>query len=265
MKLLPQDFGSDPDVMAALRGFTQSCNEAYVATVKLKKPKDSKDLEQSLEMEPDDAMEFFEVCDIMMGTSAVKEALADQFNKTKQPPNSMIIDMQKEIIECLGFEKEHGIKTLTKITQSVPALGARMQRFARIAHQSCTEAALGPEGMRRLAEKNRAAHELDTKIREEVSSMTAKEKRSFVEDVLPRQLEHAKVMRDLNEAGKMRYSQSLTEAEQKELRKLSVILSSFGPKGGNTPNNQDGHQHGPNCSHGHHHGHGHQCSHGHDH
>ncbi len=31
-------------------------------------------------------------------------------------------------------------------------------------------------------------------------------------------LEHAKVMRDLNEAGKMRYSQSLTEAEQKELR-----------------------------------------------
>ncbi len=41
----------------------------------------------------------------MMGTSEVKQVLADEFAKTKQPPNATIIDMQKEMIECLGFEK----------------------------------------------------------------------------------------------------------------------------------------------------------------
>ncbi len=51
-------------IVAVLLGFTEACNEAYVATVRLKKPKDSKNLEQSLEMQPDDAMEFFEVCDM---------------------------------------------------------------------------------------------------------------------------------------------------------------------------------------------------------
>ncbi len=41
----------------------------------------------------------------MVGTNAVREALAAEFDRTKQPPNSMIIDMQQDIIECLGFEK----------------------------------------------------------------------------------------------------------------------------------------------------------------
>ncbi len=30
----------------------------------MKKPKDPQDLERSLEMQPDDVMEFFEVCDM---------------------------------------------------------------------------------------------------------------------------------------------------------------------------------------------------------
>ncbi len=40
---------------------------------------------------------------------------------------------------------------------------------------------------------------------------------------LSTKLEHAKVLREFDELGKMRYSQSLTETEQVELRFFSFI------------------------------------------
>ncbi len=70
-----------------------------------------------------------------------KEELKEIFRRTGKPPNTRIVDIQKGIIQLLGFEPEFGVSCLNKINEDFPGdreMMAKMQYFALSAEIACT-------------------------------------------------------------------------------------------------------------------------------
>jgi hypothetical protein len=133
-----------------------------------------------------------------MALRSTQDRLTAEYKKTNEPPNALIIEMQKDMLACLGWDREYGVSYLQKLQAQgmTPQVGERMRLFATTAHNACNAAVMGPEKMKLMAARQRIAMEREIRMRQEVGKMSAKEKRDFVKEVMPRQVEHAKVRRE---------------------------------------------------------------------
>ena len=88
-------------------------------------------------------LEFFDACNTKMQLPSTRELLAEQFKRTKQPPNELIIKLQKDMLETLGFEREWACGKLNRIGQDFGEdreLVQGMQAWAAMAQQACRRA-----------------------------------------------------------------------------------------------------------------------------
>ena len=129
-------------------------------------------------------MEFFDACNTKMQLPSTRELLADQFKRTKQPPNELIIKIQKDMLETLGFEREWACGKLNRIGQDFGEdreLVQGMQAWAAMAQQACRRAqADGDPSLRPDSKEMRQIVELQTKARQELATMSSSDKAAFL-------------------------------------------------------------------------------------
>ena len=85
-------------------------------------------------------LEFFDVCNAKMNTMRFRDALNAHWRATKTPPNQLIIDAQRGVLEALGVEKEHGCQRLSGIQRDFPndqEVHTKMQIWMHTAQETC--------------------------------------------------------------------------------------------------------------------------------
>lgn len=104
-------YANDAEVVRARDDFVQSAMNTYLNVIERRKPAV---LERVKPMPKEIIMEFFDACNTKMGTVDFQLQLKKEFDRTGQMPNQMIVDAQRDMLEVLGFERDHGCECLSK-------------------------------------------------------------------------------------------------------------------------------------------------------
>ena len=133
------EFGDDREVLEASFGFMRGAQTAYVDVVEAVAPPRSR-LLKSGPIARETVLEFFDVCNAKMNTMRFRDALNAHWRATKTPPNQLIIDAQRGVLEALGVEKEHGCQRLSGIQRDFPndqEVHTKMQIWMHTAQETC--------------------------------------------------------------------------------------------------------------------------------
>ena len=163
-----------------------------------------------------------------MQLPSTRELLADQFKRTKQPPNELIIKLQKDMLETLGFEREWACGKLNRIGQDFGEdreLVQGMQAWAAMAQQACRRAqADGDPSLRPDSKEMRQIVELQAKARQELATMSSSDKAAFLKK-LGKKVE---VFNRLSAPDRVRYVMKLSEEERRDFVKAQVLMMEQG-------------------------------------
>merc|ERR1712107_600555 len=105
------------DLLMKRQEFVITAQRTFLVALEDKRPKK---LEGKKPMPRDVIILFFDACNTKMDLPETRQALLAVANKTKQMPNTEIIQLQRGLLEVLGFEKDHGCKMLARISQDFP-------------------------------------------------------------------------------------------------------------------------------------------------
>jgi len=187
-------------------------------------------------------LEFFDACNTRMDLPDTQEALLTYLAVEKKVPNELIIEMQTQLLEDLGFEKEHGCAMLSRIPQDFPKdaeLAQRMQMWKMKASQTCMAAVKAhQEGGGELPQISQMpqidqelAKEMESyvvKAREEVSSMSAEAKNAFMNEKTMKKMQ---VFQNLPPEGRIAYVKRLGADEKLEFMKTQTIAADMMRRG----------------------------------
>eukprot|EP00611_Tribonema_gayanum_P000365 TRINITY_DN1024_c0_g1_i1.p1 TRINITY_DN1024_c0_g1~~TRINITY_DN1024_c0_g1_i1.p1 ORF type:complete len:278 (+),score=52.23 TRINITY_DN1024_c0_g1_i1:3458-4291(+) len=205
------------------------------------------------DMTEDEVMEFFNSCISLMGTPETKAKLAQRFAETQEPPNDYIIEMQRDMLACLGIEPDHGISCLNKhVTSGDADIASGAQRFAMSAQRACQEAVMGTDKFEAHMAQQHEAMQRQRRLVAECAAMTPKEQQAFMKRVATQQVSIARAMASLaDDHARIAYVKQLPAAEQDDLAKLNMLMG--GRSGGH--GHSHSHEHGAHCNHDHGHSH----------
>eukprot|EP00640_Fibrocapsa_japonica_P001741 CAMPEP_0113935036 /NCGR_PEP_ID=MMETSP1339-20121228/2266_1 /TAXON_ID=94617 /ORGANISM="Fibrocapsa japonica" /LENGTH=464 /DNA_ID=CAMNT_0000937049 /DNA_START=77 /DNA_END=1472 /DNA_ORIENTATION=+ /assembly_acc=CAM_ASM_000762 len=184
------------------------------------------ELEAKVKMTREQIMDFFEACNALMSLDETKQALEKYFADNKKAPNQMIIDMQRDMLEQLGFDKDFGVSCLNDINkdhEDDSELLASMQQFAMMAQLACREAMVGREEFRRQQEAMRKMQEIQAGIMKEVGDMSPAKEKEFLARVGPVMEAHSKILQALGNEDRQRYLQGISDEERKELMTFQML------------------------------------------
>lgn len=181
-------------------------------------------------------LEFFDACNTRMDLPETQEELLKYIAMEGKVPNDVIIGMQTDLLEDLGFEKEHGCAMLSRIPQDFPKdaeVGQKMQMWKTKASQTCMAALKAHQAgggellkMPMMPQLDKEfAEEMETfgsQAREEISKMSEEQKRSFMDE---KTLKKMQVFQKLPPDGRMGYVKRLANDEKLEFVKTQMIAA----------------------------------------
>eukprot|EP00607_Mallomonas_marina_P004470 CAMPEP_0182438578 /NCGR_PEP_ID=MMETSP1167-20130531/85872_1 /TAXON_ID=2988 /ORGANISM="Mallomonas Sp, Strain CCMP3275" /LENGTH=361 /DNA_ID=CAMNT_0024632007 /DNA_START=628 /DNA_END=1713 /DNA_ORIENTATION=- len=104
-------------------------------------------------MTKSEILEFFEACNALMAMPETKKILKQTYESTKTPPGDKVIELQREMLEILGIEKDFGVSCLNHIPKDFPDdpnIMQKMQQFAMCANVVTREACMSDEERRQF-------------------------------------------------------------------------------------------------------------------
>eukprot|EP00439_Symbiodinium_sp_Y106_P075673 s2571_g15.t1 len=167
-------------------------------------------------------LEFFDVCNTRMDLPETHKELLTYIAEQKKIPNELIISIQRELLEDLGFEQEHGCAVLSRIGQDYPndvEVTQKMKIWKSKAEQSCLRAVKAHQDAGGEAPEMPTTPVVDKdlalamekvipKAKEEVSKMSEDEKQAFLGEKAMKKLE---VFQGLPPDGRNKFQQSTAE------------------------------------------------------
>merc|ERR1719356_1504761 len=161
----------------------------------------------------------------MLDTPEFHMALLQHCSTTKDRElrGRYIADMQRDMLETLGFEREHGCKMLERIPQDFPEdqeMSFRMRGWVEKAQKKMLmieQQILGKQ-MAEEMEKNPDMK----RAREEVEGMTPKERGELIE----RMGKKVQVLQGLPEAARKQHLEKLVESDRLEYMKAQILAFS---------------------------------------
>lgn len=69
-----------------------------------------------------------------------KQELKQVYDQTKKMPNERVVQMQREIIQLLGYDPDFGVSCLNRISKDFPndpEIAQKMQYFVMSAEMAC--------------------------------------------------------------------------------------------------------------------------------
>lgn len=117
---------SDSELFRMRQEFCQIATRMFVQTIEDRKPSQ---LESKAKIPREKIALFFDTCNAKLDLPETLEMLVSWAKENKAGPNQLIIDMQKDMLECVGWEREHGCMVLSSIPQDFPGDKDLMQRL----------------------------------------------------------------------------------------------------------------------------------------
>ena len=217
------DYADDDELKALHEQFMATAQHEFIGALEDLKP--SK-LKRSGTFPKKAILEFFDACNTKMQLPATRELLAKQFVATKQPPNELMIKLQKDMLETLGFEREWACGKLNRIGQDFGEdreLSQGMQAWASMAQQACRRAQ--DDGLMRSDTKEmQQIADLQKGAREELATMSLEDKAAFLQKLGKR----VQVFNNLSAADRLRYVTKLSPEDRRDFVKAQVLMMEQG-------------------------------------
>mmetsp|Transcript_22778 Transcript_22778/g.53158 ORF Transcript_22778/g.53158 Transcript_22778/m.53158 type:complete len:352 (+) Transcript_22778:61-1116(+) len=221
------EFPGNTELVALRTDFIKCAQCVYLQALQDRKPRV---LECSAKMPRSTIIEFFDACNTVMQTEEMHLKLMKHLQKTGQMPNQLIIDAQRDLLEVLGFEKNHGCQCLSKLGVDFPddkELAARYQQWHSRAQGACMRAVKehqGSGGQLPQASFNVSPdlQSLQPAARESLDKMTPEERGELIQKMQKKVM----VFMNLPPEGMKRYCESLSAEDKLEFVKGQLLLVS---------------------------------------
>uniref|UniRef100_A0A6V1NU63 Uncharacterized protein n=1 Tax=Heterosigma akashiwo TaxID=2829 RepID=A0A6V1NU63_HETAK len=257
---VPEKFDvGDEELVAAYQDYMATVREAFVGMIRGSKPAE---LQSSGSLTKAQVLDFFEAVNSHMTLDATKEELEKIYkdgDNEPQPVNAAVVEMQRDMLEAMGIEKEFGVGELNKLQSEFGtdrAVMEGMKEFAMTASYAVKEAVMGKEQMAKHKEVLRRMAKEQEELGKRLQSMSNSDLQAFMRRVQPTMMSHMQMMQIMQPKDRMRYMQGLPDEERKEMMMFQMVMQA------NSGGQNHGHSHGGKPCTGHDHG-GH--SHGHSH
>lgn len=207
--------------------FVVTAQRTYLQAMIDRKPKA---LETKFPMTRAVIMDFFDMCDTAMDLPENQEKLHEHMRTTKQVPNQLIIDIQRDMLEVLGWQRDHGCAMLSRIVQDFPDDIPLFQRFEawRVKAQTLcmlvvrTYQMNGGEMPDNPFTNNPEFVELEAEALEALEKMTAVEK----DAMLAKMQKRIEIFVNLPPDGQVSYLKKLTRDEKLQIMKTQLFMLS---------------------------------------
>lgn len=206
--------------------FIHAAQRSYLRALHDRRPTK---LEKRKPMPRDVIVEFFDACNTLMDLPETHQRLMKHLHDTKQVPNELIIQMQRDQLEVLGFEQEHGCAMLSAIGKDFPTdkeLHQRFEVWRRKAQMACMRVVKSHQmnGGEMPQQENFTAspelRDMKEKAREEIEAMTQQQRKELLE----RLQKKVQVFMSLPPDGKSSYMKKLSETDRLEFMKAQMIM-----------------------------------------
>lgn len=223
-------FPGDEDLVKMRVAFVETAQRTYVRAIEDRRPEQ---LERKKGMSREKIIEFFDVCNTKTDLPEFHQYLMKHMEDTKQVPNKLIAEMQRDYLEFCGFERDHGCKELSKIPQGKfkddKEIIYRFQDWQQKATRCCMsvvkeyqktggEMPQGPVG----DNAGPALQEFGTEAREEIDKMSPEE-RGVLLQTMTKKFE---VLQNLPPDARQEYLKKLPDADRKEFAKAQILIMS---------------------------------------
>lgn len=134
---IEEKMADDMELVQKKQLFVLQAQRTYVRVLKDRKPGK---LEKAKPMPRESFLDFFDACDTELDLPETIQELMAHLVRTGQVPNNIIIQMQRSMLENLGFEADHGCDQLGRIPQVYSEdkeLLGRMQAWMHKAQTTC--------------------------------------------------------------------------------------------------------------------------------
>merc|ERR1712194_498798 len=159
-----------------------------------------------------------------------QERLVRHIQETRAVPNKIIVDMQRDMLEMFGFEREHGCRQLSAISTNFPddkELHRGSQLWQHTAQQTCMtlvkqHMVCGGEFVGDVFGDNPHMQQLQAKAKEELDVMTPPERG----ELLNRMQKKISIFAQLPPESRERHMKKLSDDDQLEFVKAQILLVS---------------------------------------
>jgi len=208
--------------------FVREAQRSFIRALEDKRPEK---LETKKKMPRDVVISFFDSCNTKMDLPETHLRMKKHIEKTGKMPNTTIIEMQRDMLEVHGWEKEHGCKMLSNIAKDFPndqELFGRFEGWKQKATTTCMTVVKKHQMMsggmpQGLMEMTPDMEKLQEKAKAEVEALTPKERGEFLE----KRQKKMEVFAKLPQEAKVSHMQKLPEEEKLEFVKTQILMMSI--------------------------------------
>lgn len=217
-------YPADAELMDLCQEFIKTSQRTYMQSIEDMKPSE---FETEKPMSRLDILEFFDACNVKMGLPEFQKGLRDYLDRTKMVPNELVQDAQRELLETIGFQRDHGCKCLSKVQEDFPddrEVLLAFQQWQKMAESTCTgvvrqwvlDTGEQPQMNGEMAEMM-AKHK---RINAEIADMSADEQ----EDVLARMQPIVEACMKLSPQERISLVQDFDDVARDDFMKAQVLL-----------------------------------------
>ena len=217
------DYPDDAELAELQQTFMRTAQETYVKALEALKP--SK-LQTAGKIPRAMVLEFFDACNTVMQLQATKDRLAAYFKEHGKMPNELIITIQKDMLETLGFEREWACSMLNRLSIDFPndqELGRAMQVWAMTAQAACKQAvAENAPSLQPGSDEMMDMAAIQAEAQGELATMRPADADAFMAKMQKR----VAVFQKLNPPDRMRYVSKLPHREKVDFVKAQILMMS---------------------------------------
>eukprot|EP00811_Abedinium_folium_P002543 NODE_12335_length_1231_cov_2.618659.p2 GENE.NODE_12335_length_1231_cov_2.618659~~NODE_12335_length_1231_cov_2.618659.p2 ORF type:complete len:360 (+),score=124.52 NODE_12335_length_1231_cov_2.618659:162-1082(+) len=189
-------------------------------------------LEKTAPMPRQLIVEFLDACNIEVDLPETHERLLDHVKRRKAVPKDVVVGMQKDLLEVLGVQRDHGCRCLARVPFDFPddeELFGRMAAWRQKAQSACMLAmqvyqASGGKLLEVATQQpfGPGSEELVAQARRELDAMTPSERGQFLTEWQQKFQQFAALPAE----GSASFLKGLSERERIDLVKAQFLLSS---------------------------------------
>lgn len=226
----------DAELMQIRQEFVFTAMRTFLRSVEDRRPKE---LETKKRIPRETIIQFMDACNTRMDLPETRQALFNFLKENKQAPNQMIIDIQKDLLEAFGWEREHGCRMLSKASEHFPTDKELMQRFMMwknkaemtcMAVMKAAGAAPGHAQLQQMMHQQLSAspemERLAEKAKKEIETMTPTERGELVQKMEKK----IHTILKLPEKDREEYVKKLMEEDKVEIVKTKILMMSLHAK-----------------------------------
>eukprot|EP00929_Paragymnodinium_shiwhaense_P114039 TRINITY_DN82352_c0_g1_i1.p1 TRINITY_DN82352_c0_g1~~TRINITY_DN82352_c0_g1_i1.p1 ORF type:complete len:329 (+),score=121.56 TRINITY_DN82352_c0_g1_i1:105-1091(+) len=215
---------ADEALMMKRMEFVVTAMHTYLQSLRDRRPPT---LEGKKKIPRDVILEFFDACNTNMDLPEFQQELVLYAEKHSKPPNQLIIDTQREWLEVLGWEKDHGCQCLGAAGDEYgndEEIKGSYMHWKQKAEHACVQALQRLQAKKQAEMMNSPEYvELRKEATESIEKMSPKERGGFLEGISKK----FQVFMSLPDERRRDYIAKQSRAERVDFVKAQILTMSL--------------------------------------